>query len=49
VLVAGFGYVRASGVLGISPQDMAALLRAALLRLAAAGGRRRGRQSGSWA
>ena len=36
VLVAGLGYVRASGVLGISPPDMAALLRAALLRLAAA-------------
>lgn len=36
VLVGGLEYVRASGVLGISPHDMAALLRAALLRLAAA-------------
>jgi len=36
VLVGGLGYVRASGVLGICPRDMAALLRAALLRLAAA-------------
>lgn len=36
VLVGGLGYVRASGVLGICPRDMAALLRAALLRMAAA-------------
>ena len=36
VLVGGLEYVRASGVLGISPHEMAALLRAALLRLAAA-------------
>lgn len=36
VLVGGLGYVRASGVLGICPHDMAALLRAALLRMAAA-------------
>jgi hypothetical protein len=35
VLVGGLGYVRASGVLGICPRDMAALLRAALLRMAA--------------
>ena len=36
VLIGGLGYVRASGVLGICPRDMAALLRAALLRMAAA-------------
>jgi len=36
VLVAGLGYAQASGVLGISPHDMAALLRTVLLRLAAA-------------
>jgi hypothetical protein len=36
VLVGGLGYVRASEVLGICPRDMAALLRAALLRMAAA-------------
>jgi len=36
VLIGGIGYVRASAVLGICPRDMAALLRAALLRMAAA-------------
>jgi hypothetical protein len=36
VLVGGIGYVRASEVLGICPRDMAALLRAVLLRMAAA-------------
>lgn len=36
VLIGGLEYVRASEVLGISPRDMAALLRATLLRLAAA-------------
>ena len=35
VLIGGLGYVRASGVLGIRPHDMAALLRTALLRLGA--------------
>jgi hypothetical protein len=34
VLIGGLGYVRASGVLGICPRDMAALMRTALLRLA---------------
>ncbi len=33
VLIGGLGYVRASSVLGICPQDMAALLRTALLKL----------------
>jgi hypothetical protein len=33
VVIGGLGYVRASGVLGIRPRDMAALLRTALLRL----------------
>jgi hypothetical protein len=33
VLIGGLGYVRAGRVLGIRPRDMAALLRAALLRL----------------
>jgi hypothetical protein len=33
VVFGGLGYVRASTVLGISPRDMAALLRSALLRL----------------
>jgi hypothetical protein len=35
VLFGGLGYARASTVLGIRPRDMAALLRTALLRLAA--------------
>ena len=35
VLIGGLGHVRASRVLGICPRDMAALLRMALLRLAA--------------
>jgi hypothetical protein len=35
VLIGGLGHVRASRVLGICPRDMAALLRTALLRLAA--------------
>jgi hypothetical protein len=33
VLIGGLGYARASSVLGISPHDMAALLRTALLKL----------------
>lgn len=33
VLYGGLGYIRASGVLGIDPRDMAALLRTALRRL----------------
>jgi hypothetical protein len=36
VLIGGLGYVQASRVLGIRPRDMAALLRAALLRLGTA-------------
>jgi hypothetical protein len=36
VVIGGLGYVRASGVLGIRPRDMAALLRTALLRLGTA-------------
>jgi hypothetical protein len=35
VLIGGLGYVRASSVLGICPRDIAAHLRAALLRLTA--------------
>lgn len=38
VMIGGLGYIRASTVLGISPPDMAALLRSALLRLTTSSG-----------
>jgi hypothetical protein len=38
VLIGGLGYVRASGVLGICPRDMAVLLRTAPLRLGTSSG-----------